>query len=427
MPAKLHMGDESKIQMPNAFSPVSVEKLRRAQGLVQTSTPVIGEQYRAVKLSAVVGESPLQVRTLFDPEHDDDDRALVDSLGGDGLRVPVLLVEVPNSVPQEYTILDGHRRVAALRHLSRETVKAVIVRQETLECDLITLTANVRKHLTPLEQARVVARLRERHALTAEVIAKKVGLSTRYLSELRALLDTDPTIQAALEGGGIKAKTALALGQAPRELQPQLVEIAAAQNLSEADAKRWVARIQDTGEAPEQAALALGIVSVPNESVERTTQSPESVSEKESSPTPPHRAKRDAALTAPAATTLLSSAFPELEARSVQALSELSATRATNAQVLKIAGLLALAGHEAERAVNAALPIVNNPGARKLVQVVDLLVDLRSLIGHGRCAPECASMLAALVKQAATLKQAVRAHTPTPKRSKKHGTPAPAG
>ena len=133
MPAKLHLGDQSKIQMPNAFSPVSVEKLRSAQGLVQSSTPVIGEQYRAVKLSAVVGESPLQVRALFDPEHDDDDHALVDSLVSDGQRVPILLVEVPNSVPQEYTILDGHRRVAALRHLNRETAEAVIVRQETLE------------------------------------------------------------------------------------------------------------------------------------------------------------------------------------------------------------------------------------------------------------------------------------------------------
>jgi hypothetical protein len=77
--------------------------------------------------------------------------------------------------------------------------------------------------------------------------------------------------------------------------------------------------------------------------------------------------------------------------------------------------------------VDAALPIVNNPGARKLVQLVDILVDLRGLIQHGRCAPECVPMLAALSKQAATLKQAVRAHKPTPKRSKKHGTPAPTG
>jgi len=428
MPAKLHLGDESKIQMPNAFGTVSVAKLRAAQGLVQTSTPVIGEQYRAVKLNAVVGESPLQMRIPFDPEHDDDDRALVDSIAGDGLRVPVLLVEVPNSVPQEYTILDGHRRVAALRHLNRESVKAVIVQQETLECDLITLTANVRKHLTPLEQARVIARLRERHDLTLEAIAKKVGLSTRYLTELKGLLDTNPAIQAALEGGGIKAKTALALGQAPHELQPQLAEVAAAQNLSEADAKRWVARIQDTGEAPEQAALALGIVDGRRESVSDGRPSAEPETEKSPAPASPRRAtKRDAGLTESSAMALLSTAFPELNEKVVQALWELVGRRSVNASAAKIAGLLALSGYSAEKAVEAALPIVNNPGVRKLVQVVDIVVDLHGLIRQERCASECAPMLAALSKQAAALKQAIRAHKATLKRSKKHGTPTPAG
>jgi hypothetical protein len=44
------------------------------------------------------------IRAPFDPEHDDDDCALVDSLVSDGQRVPILLVEVPNSVPLEYTV-----------------------------------------------------------------------------------------------------------------------------------------------------------------------------------------------------------------------------------------------------------------------------------------------------------------------------------
>ena len=59
MATPLYLGDESKIQMPNAFGSVNVQALRQAQAGERTSAPVIGEQYRDVRLSAVVGESPL--------------------------------------------------------------------------------------------------------------------------------------------------------------------------------------------------------------------------------------------------------------------------------------------------------------------------------------------------------------------------------
>jgi ParB/RepB/Spo0J family partition protein len=247
-------GRFAPIHTPDVFGRGGADAVRKAQAAL----PVIGEPYRSVKLGAIVRDSPLQLRAPFDPEHDEDDAALLESLASDGQRVPVLLVETPESQPPTFTILDGHRRIAALRQMGHETVKALIFNHESAEY-LITLTANVRKHLTPLQQARAISRLRERHGLTIEAIARRVGLSSRYITELRALLETDPAIQAALERGEIKAKTALALGQALREHQPRLAEIAAAHGLSEADARRLVARIQDTGETPEQAARVLGI------------------------------------------------------------------------------------------------------------------------------------------------------------------------
>lgn len=331
MPTQLQLGDESQIKIPNPFGNLNREALRHAQALAHTSAPVTGEQYRQIKLSAISGNSPLQTRAPFDPEQDDEDRALLDSLASDGQRVPVLVVETGDS-NLTYAVLDGHRRVAALRHLGQETVKAIIVKEETLECDLITLTANVRKHLTPLEQARAVTRLRERHALMLEQIAQKVGLSRRYLSELMALLDTDPAIQTALENGTIKAKTALALGQAPPELQPELAAIAAANYLSEAEAKRYVTRLKETGETSSQVALALGFVPPEKESnaeeSERTpaisTESEEdsvSPSRRKSSPAQ-KRNKSKSALTAEMAMALIESAFPELDERTAKSLAE---------------------------------------------------------------------------------------------------------
>jgi ParB/RepB/Spo0J family partition protein len=145
-----------KVQMPNTFNPASLDKLRSAQAVAQTSRPVMGEQYREVLLTAVMRDSPIQSRAALDPENDDEDRALVESIEASGQREPAHLAEIEGSCPPEYAILDGHRRIAALRHLKRETVKAIIVRQGSQECDLISLTANVRKNLTPLELARSV-------------------------------------------------------------------------------------------------------------------------------------------------------------------------------------------------------------------------------------------------------------------------------
>lgn len=451
---------------PNMFAANTAERLRQVVGTPSPlpSMPVIGEQYRAIKLAAIVGDSALQARTPFDPERDDEDRALVESLASDGQRVPVFVTEVEGATPVEYTLLDGHRRVAALRHLNRELVKTIIARkgQGMLECDLITLTANIRKQLTPLEQARVIARLRERHSLTLDAIANKVGLSARYVSELKALLETDPAIQTALEKGLLKAKTALALGQAPREQQPELARLAAGHKVSEADAQRWVARMADASETPSQAARALGITTTeaipspvtrvpvlakepdadvpahrnsqltsgesggrPVMDASHLTTAIESTSEvpvTSSSSEPAMAAATQSAL------TLLDTCFPELESATAQALCDLGVARSANSITLKIAGLLVLAGTDVEQALNVALPVMNNRSVRKLIAVVEALVDVRVYLGRAGCPPECAPMLVALSKQATTLKQAILHHHRTAKGKSKakrsqHGTP----
>ena len=430
MPTQLHLGDESQIKMPDVFGRTNAAALRHAQAAAELSAPIPGERYRDVKLNVITGESPLQLRACFDPEHDEEDRALVESLESDGQRVPVLLLEDPHSQAPALTILDGHRRIAALRQSNRETVKAVIFNQGSLECDLITLTANVRKHLRPLEQARAIARLRERHKLTVEEIAKRVGLSSRYITELKALLETDPAVQAALERGEIKAKAALVLGQAPREQQAQLAEIAAATGLSETDARRLVARIQGTGEPPEQASLALGIsVGESTERAKPTADAPSSA-ESEAHGTLPagptsnskHGQKPGQVLTTAAAVTLIQSCFPEIEARAVQSLAELAVQHSANVNTLKAAGLLTLGGVQMETAVTAAQSTANNSAVRQLLRVVDAFVDVRILIGKGRCPPECAPMLVGLASQAAELKRAV-ASTWHKKKGTRHGTP----
>lgn len=361
--------------------------------------------YRLVRLSAIVGESPMQMRAPFDPDADEQDRSLLESLASDGQRLPVLLLEQANSVPPAYTPLDGHRRIEALRRLKHEWVQAVIHSAGSLECDLITLTANVRKHLTPLEQARAIARLRERHALTLEEIARRVGLSTRYLTELRALLETDPALQQALEQGHLRAKAALALGQAPRALQPRLAEIATGQLVTEADARRWVSRIVEHGESPEQAAKAVGLIA--------TNASADSADATRQAPTPGAkppsaagtRVKRNSGLSGDAAGALLDSTFVRLEPELRAGLATAATQHKASAAQLKLAALLALAGRAPAKALEDAGYAARHPSVRKLLPVVDTLGELLSLVRAQRYTSECVDLCAALAREFADLRQ----------------------
>ncbi len=383
-----------------ASEPKSLAALRRPPG-----PPVPDGRYQAVPLSAIRGASPLQTRAPFDPDGDEADRALLASLAADGQRLPVLLAADPDRLPPSYTPLDGHRRLAALRRLNHDTVLAVVHTAGSLECDLITLTANVRKHLTPLEQARAITRLRERHTLTLEEIARRVGLSARYVADLRALLEIDPALQAALEQGRLHAKAALALGQAPPELQPRLAEIASAQPLTEAEARRWVNRLASGRETPEQAARAVGLAAEP----------PDAAPTSPASPSP--RARRETALTSATAEALLQSTFVHPDPAMLKKLAAAAPAHKATAAQLKLAALLALAGQPVEDALDAASYVGRHPSVRRLLPVVDALAEVQALGQERRPPPECARLCLALSRQFGALRQALTHPRPGSKRS----------
>lgn len=394
----------SKVQMPNTFSAASLDKLRSARVAAQSSKPVMGEQYREVFLSAIIRESPLQTRSAFDPENDEDDRALVESIESSGQREPAQLAEIEGSCPPEYAILDGHRRIAALRHLQRETVKAIIVRQGSQECDLISLTANVRKNLTPLELARAVGRLRERHNMTLTEIVKAVGLSRRYLEMLAALLEADPAIQAEVEAGHISAKTARVLIKVSSEYQREAVQVAADCRMSDVDAKRLIERVQATGEAPAEAALALGFthVSQTAPTKEREDENPPA-SAKTNLPSPKRKPTGGTTLTAAAATAVLKNLCPELEEEIREALSILAVQRIASVASLKIAGLLTTAGRSPEEALKTAQLLEPHPHVRKILSIVGLYGELRDLIENERFYVEAMPLLSAVAKKVESL------------------------
>src|SRR5690348_1125873 len=93
MAANLHLGDESKLRMPNPFERINLQAWRQIQAGDVAPGAGSGDAYREVALESIAERGVWQVRSSFHPESDGEDRALAESLRSDGQRMPVLLVE----------------------------------------------------------------------------------------------------------------------------------------------------------------------------------------------------------------------------------------------------------------------------------------------------------------------------------------------
>jgi ParB/RepB/Spo0J family partition protein len=390
--------EERKLQIPRAFGRTAARPLI-ISATPAVAVPIIGEQYRDLRLDAIQGDSPLQTRAAFTLE-DDDDRALVASLAGAGQRVPILVVEEPAGAATHYRILDGHRRVAALRHLDRSTVKAIVYRKESLECDLVTLTANIRKNLTPMEQARALARLRERHQLTDEAIAQSVGISRAYFYQLKTLLKSDPAIQREVEAMRLSARAARALSKAPPQKQPELAQVATRYELSEADARRLVEQVVVAEQAPREAAEVIGLTPRERESGTQVKAASARAGDARSS-----RSPREG-LTLDQARALIVTYFPDISPRMTQSLADSALQRGASATVIKAAVMLVASGWECAEALAAAEAGIRRPDIRKALVLADLCADLDRLVAAGKVSLECAPLLAAVIRNLSTVKQA---------------------
>ena len=214
-------------RVPNIFADLKPGSApRRSERHDPTATAVVGRQHLSVALTAVVAPSGLQTRAPFCPDGDGEDRALVESLEQDGQQVPVLLERLADRQAGEYRILDGHRRVAALRHLGKTHVEAVVVQTGTEDADLLTLTANVRKNLAPLELAEAVSRLVER-GLTHKDIGRRIGMPRQTIDDLVNLLRLSEPLREQMRAGRLGVSAAMEWIAVPPEYHTDLARLCA--------------------------------------------------------------------------------------------------------------------------------------------------------------------------------------------------------
>lgn len=112
---------------------------------------------------------------------------LVASICEQGQQSPVVVVEQVDQ-PGRYVLIDGYQRVAAVRKLGHDTVKAVVLPLGEVEALCLTHRLQVTQQRSPLEQGWLLAALVERHGVSQEKLGLLLGHSTSWVSRRLALV-----------------------------------------------------------------------------------------------------------------------------------------------------------------------------------------------------------------------------------------------
>lgn len=137
------------------------------------------------------------------------ERRLLASLAASGQQTPIVVVAIPNQ-PNRYQVIDGHKRIAALEQLGRDTVAATV--WDMSEADALVLERSMRfsERESVLEEGWLLAELKQRFGYSLEELARRFDRSLSWASRRLALIEQIPeTVQQCIRSGKISAYVAM--------------------------------------------------------------------------------------------------------------------------------------------------------------------------------------------------------------------------
>jgi len=133
------------------------------------------------------------------------ERVLLASLAEIGQQLPIVVV----SEAERFVLIDGYKRVRALKRLSRDTVRATCWPIEEVEALLLERGLR-RGSEDALEQAWLLAELQERFGCSMEELARRFEHSKSWVSGRLALIQALPaSVQEQVRGGSLSAHAAM--------------------------------------------------------------------------------------------------------------------------------------------------------------------------------------------------------------------------
>ena len=162
-----------------------------------------------------MGTASQLITRSFDPEKNNLDRELVESIRSNGVVEPIMLQELPRGIlqPASYEIIFGNRRFAAACLAGLEQIPAIVVKPPV--ADLAFGLAENLGHLPVSHYERAVQLENYRRAHpgeTAAEIGQKLGMSKTEVNNLIAAFeDSSPFLRLLLHSQTIEIKVVLIL------------------------------------------------------------------------------------------------------------------------------------------------------------------------------------------------------------------------
>lgn len=152
-------------------------------------------------------ENPFQPRTHIDSEKLTE---LSESLQANGLLQPIIVRLDPNN-SRRFQIIAGHRRAQAARQLGWDSIRSVILSDtddKAMQVD--ALIENVqREQLSIIDEAMAISSIMSSHGFKQNEIAKVIGKSTGYISQMIKLLTLPKTILNEIKDSNLIASLSL--------------------------------------------------------------------------------------------------------------------------------------------------------------------------------------------------------------------------
>jgi ParB family chromosome partitioning protein len=136
-------------------------------------------------------------------------RRLLTSLAESGQLTPIVVVASADQ-PGRYLVIDGHKRIAALQQLGRDTVEATVWPMSDAEALLLDRSLRLSAQESALEQGWLLSEMEQRFGYSLDELARRFDRSVSWVSRRLALVELLPeAIQQQVREGAIAAQVAM--------------------------------------------------------------------------------------------------------------------------------------------------------------------------------------------------------------------------
>ena len=136
-------------------------------------------------------------------------RQLLASLAESGQQTPIVVV-IAKDGNANYLVIDGYKRIAALRQLGRDTVEAIVWPMGEAEALLLSRSQRMSPQESALEQGWLLSEMEQRFSYSLDELARRFDRSISWVSRRLALVELLPeAVQRHVREGNITAQIAM--------------------------------------------------------------------------------------------------------------------------------------------------------------------------------------------------------------------------